>query len=283
MAFSYLYAASALAVATAALLVARYLSRAATSDTAAHERPASGADPYAILKVPRDADKQAITKSYRALALKWHPDRNRGDAAADADAIFATISHAYDVLTDPEKREVFDRLGASGLERMRDGDPSVHKDWLPPDEVLRRLHNDGDEPFLQSLVTSGFAALGAFVEAVGGRAAKLAASLGVERAPTVVIRATEDATGATLASGDRAAGAVTFQFALNGKSTDFTEADVAHTCTRAKFLGMKTTFYLQCAHVAGQALAVSVAANAFSVAGIPGRNAASEVFRLTMA
>jgi len=58
---------------------------------------------------------------------------------------------------------------------------------------------------------------------------------------------------------------------------------VMHTgCTKARFLGMKTTFYLQCAHAVGQALTVSVAANAFTVAGQKGTSRPSEVFHLTM-
>ena len=149
-------------------------------------------------------------------ARKYHPDKNRDNAAA-AEATFAKIAYAYGVLTDPEKREVFDRselqlfehsaraatstataalpfgrctyrcashclvvlylslsggslaltvtlsdwwflvlslpwcasdwrcgtrLGEPGLERMRNGDPSVKKGWLPNDEILRRHHQN---------------------------------------------------------------------------------------------------------------------------------------------
>jgi|EP01046_Picozoa_sp_COSAG06_P011354 hypothetical protein len=102
-------------------------------------------DPYDIIGVPSDATEEVVVKAYRKLARHWHPDKNRG--AKDAEAVFATIAQAYDVLTDEEKREIYDRLGERGLQRLRDGDPSVKKDWLPPDEVLRRIHNDGDEPW----------------------------------------------------------------------------------------------------------------------------------------
>lgn len=71
-----------------------------------------------------------VTKAYRKLARKWHPDKNKGK-----EEVFASIARAYGVLTDPEKREIFDRLGEKGLDRLRDGDPSVKKDWLPDDEV----------------------------------------------------------------------------------------------------------------------------------------------------
>ena len=240
----------------------------------------SGRNPYAILGVKNSADKQTITKAYRELAKEWHPDRN-GDQ--DATAIFATISHAYDVLMDAEKREVYDRLGERGLRRLIDGDPSVRKDWLPPEEILRRLHNDGEEAWVQSLVTSSFASLGALMEGVGSRVAWFHTILGISPpTPAVVITASEDATGALLASGGQASGDVTFKFVLSGKSFDFERDDITHGCAKAQFLGMKTTFYLQCAHVAGQAIAVSVAANAFTVAGQHGSNTPSAIFRLTM-
>ena len=102
-------------------------------------------NPYSIIGVPSDASDEKITKAYRKLARRWHPDKNRD--SEEAQGVFATIAQAYDVLTDTEKREIYDRLGERGLERLRDGDPSVKKDWLPPDEVLRRLHNDGKEPW----------------------------------------------------------------------------------------------------------------------------------------
>lgn len=64
-----------------------------------------------MLGVPRDADAQAIKKAYRALALRWHPDRHQGDAKADAEQRFKAASEAYEVLSDPAKREKYDRFG----------------------------------------------------------------------------------------------------------------------------------------------------------------------------
>ena len=66
--------------------------------------------------------------------------------------MFASIANAYGVLSNPEKREIYDRLGEKGIARLQDGDPSVRKGWLPPDEILRRIHNDGDESFFNSLI-----------------------------------------------------------------------------------------------------------------------------------
>ncbi|HVS17253.1 MAG TPA: DnaJ domain-containing protein, partial [Planctomycetota bacterium] len=68
-------------------------------------------DYYEVLGVPRDADADAIKKAYRALALRWHPDRHQGDAKADAERRFKAASEAYEVLSDPAKRAKYDRFG----------------------------------------------------------------------------------------------------------------------------------------------------------------------------
>lgn len=70
-------------------------------------------DLYAVLEVPRSADADAIKKSYRSLALKFHPDRNQGNKAAEDR--FKQINHAYDILSDPKKRALYDEFGEMGL------------------------------------------------------------------------------------------------------------------------------------------------------------------------
>lgn len=70
-------------------------------------------DYYAILGVARDADKDELKKAYRRLAVQYHPDRNPGDS--EAAEKFREVAEAYDVLSDPEKREVYDRFGEAGL------------------------------------------------------------------------------------------------------------------------------------------------------------------------
>jgi molecular chaperone DnaJ len=66
-------------------------------------------DFYELLDVPRDADAKVIKSSYRKLALRFHPDRNPGDAAAEER--FKEINEAYAVLSDPERRARYDRYG----------------------------------------------------------------------------------------------------------------------------------------------------------------------------
>jgi DnaJ-class molecular chaperone len=68
-------------------------------------------DYYEVLGVSRDADQDAIRKAYRKSARKHHPDLNPNDTAAEER--FKELSEAYEVLSDPEKREKYDRLGAN--------------------------------------------------------------------------------------------------------------------------------------------------------------------------
>ncbi len=71
-------------------------------------------DYYELLEVSRDADGNEIKKAYRKLALKYHPDRNAGDK--DAEDKFKLVNEAYQVLSDPQKRQTYDRYGVKGLE-----------------------------------------------------------------------------------------------------------------------------------------------------------------------
>ena len=71
-------------------------------------------DYYEVLEVSRTASAEEIKKSYRRLAMQYHPDRNQGDA--DAEARFKEISHAYDILKDEQKRSAYDRFGHAAFE-----------------------------------------------------------------------------------------------------------------------------------------------------------------------
>ena len=75
----------------------------------------SGKDYYKMLGVSKSASAADIKKAYRKLALKYHPDQNKGDKGAEAK--FKEISEAYAVLSDAEKRKQYDMFGADGFQR----------------------------------------------------------------------------------------------------------------------------------------------------------------------
>ena len=71
-------------------------------------------DPYEVLGVARDADEREIKKAFRALARKLHPDVNTDDP--DAEEKFKEAAEAYEMLSDPERRRIYDRYGHDGLQ-----------------------------------------------------------------------------------------------------------------------------------------------------------------------
>ncbi|NVJ52612.1 MAG: molecular chaperone DnaJ [Campylobacteraceae bacterium] len=71
-------------------------------------------DYYELLEVARDSDKGTIKKAYRKMAMKYHPDKNPDDS--DAEDRFKAVNEAYQVLSDDEKRSIYDRYGKAGLE-----------------------------------------------------------------------------------------------------------------------------------------------------------------------
>ena len=70
-------------------------------------------DYYEILGLSKDATESEIKKAYRKLAMQYHPDKNK---EAGAEEKFKELSEAYAVLSDPEKREQYDRFGHAGID-----------------------------------------------------------------------------------------------------------------------------------------------------------------------
>jgi molecular chaperone DnaJ len=70
-------------------------------------------DYYEILGVPKGASEAEIKKAYRKMALQWHPDRNK---SAGANEKFKEINKAYEVLSDPKKKEVYDQYGEAAFQ-----------------------------------------------------------------------------------------------------------------------------------------------------------------------
>ncbi|HKY69703.1 MAG TPA: DnaJ domain-containing protein, partial [Gammaproteobacteria bacterium] len=71
-------------------------------------------DYYAILGVSRSASDADLKTAYRKMAMKYHPDRNKGDKTAEEK--FKQATEAYDILSDPHKRRAYDQYGHAGVE-----------------------------------------------------------------------------------------------------------------------------------------------------------------------
>lgn len=76
-------------------------------------------DYYEVLGVGRDTSEREIKKAYKRLAMKFHPDRNPGDKAAEAS--FKEIKEAYEILTDSDKKAAYDQFGHAGVDPNRGG------------------------------------------------------------------------------------------------------------------------------------------------------------------
>jgi DnaJ-related protein SCJ1 len=77
-------------------------------------------DLYKIMEVQRSASQNEIKKKYRELTKLYHPDKNRGDA--NASDKFAAVAEAYEILSDPKKRRLYDRGGMKAVANEDQGD-----------------------------------------------------------------------------------------------------------------------------------------------------------------
>ena len=109
-------------------------------------------DYYEILGVDRGATPEEIKKAYRKLAVQYHPDKNPGDKAAEEK--FKEASNAYSVLSDPEKRRVYDTRGHAGVNGMG------FEGYQTMDDIFANLN-------LDEIFGRGFGGFGGFGDAFG--------------------------------------------------------------------------------------------------------------------
>ncbi|PPS16896.1 hypothetical protein GOBAR_AA03679 [Gossypium barbadense] len=110
----------------------------------------SGSDYYSTLNVSRGATLQEIKTSYRSLARKYHPDMNKTPGAEEK---FKEISAAYEVLSDNEKRSLYDRFGEAGLQGEYDGSGD-YSAAVDPFEVYNAFFG-GSDGFFGGIVEPG--------------------------------------------------------------------------------------------------------------------------------
>ncbi len=92
-------------------------------------------DYYTVLGISRDASQEEIKKAYRKNALKYHPDRNPGDVEAERN--FKQISEAYEVLSDDNKRRIYDQYGADAVRAGAAGGGPGSAGFSSMEEALR--------------------------------------------------------------------------------------------------------------------------------------------------
>lgn len=97
-------------------------------------------DYYTVLGIPRTSSQEDIKKAYRKMAMKYHPDKNPGDAAAEAK--FKEASEAYEVLKDANKKKMYDQFGFSGPQSGVGGPGQGHPGFDPRGDFFNDFFGD---------------------------------------------------------------------------------------------------------------------------------------------
>jgi len=103
-----------------------------------------GKDYYSTLQIPRSATQTDIRKAYRMLAIKYHPDKNTAENAAE---IFKEINEAYEILSNEEERKIYDNHGEDGIKQGGFGtNPAGEFHFRRPEDIFREFFG-GEDPF----------------------------------------------------------------------------------------------------------------------------------------
>lgn len=112
-------------------------------------------DYYKLLGVSRDATPEELKKAYRKMAVKYHPDKNPGDKAAEEK--FKEVSEAYEVLKDPKKRESYDRFGHAAFQQQGRAAGSAGSGFHDPFDVFREVFSGGGGGIFEEFFGGGSA------------------------------------------------------------------------------------------------------------------------------
>jgi DnaJ-class molecular chaperone len=113
-------------------------------------------DYYKILEVDRDCETEEIKKSYKKLALKYHPDKNNGD-----DTKFKEISEAYEVLSDNNRRSQYDYNFSHDINFSTFG----HQ-FMKPDDLFKQIFQNSDLDILASFMNDDNISSNSFTKSV---------------------------------------------------------------------------------------------------------------------
>jgi len=99
----------------------------------------SGLDLYEVLGVTKTASQDELKKAYRKKAFEWHPDKHEGATRDEAQEKFKDIAHAFEVLSDPKTRDIYDRFGEEGLK----GGGGGFGDFSDPSDLFSQFFGGG--------------------------------------------------------------------------------------------------------------------------------------------
>ena len=110
-------------------------------------------DYYEILGTGRDASAEDLKKAYRKLAVKYHPDKNPGDKAAEEQ--FKELSHAYEILSDPQKRAAYDQYGHAAFDPRARAGGGRGAGFHDPSDIFRDVFGGNTGNIFESLFGGG--------------------------------------------------------------------------------------------------------------------------------